>query len=1326
MATILLGAIGTAAGGALGGSALGISAAVIGRALGSTLGRVIDQKLLGGGSEVVETGRMDRLRVLGASEGGAIPSVFGRMRVAGNVIWTSNFRETTSTTQQGGKGAPKGPKIKSYSYSVHLAVALGEGGISRVGRIWADGQIISKSDINLRVYRGTDNQLPDPIISAIEGADNTPAYRGTAYVVFEDLDLGQFGNRVPQLSFEVVRPANPNERPGPASMSDLVQGVALIPGTGEYALATSPIYRDAGAGLEASNINSAEGIPDIQASLQMLDEELPNCNAVSLIVSWFGDDLRVGHCRVQPKVEHAQNFKTSFGSEERSAGVDKGWANDEDETYPWVVSGISRPEAQVISQIDGRPIYGGTPSDGSIIEVLQALEDQGKAVNFYPFLLMEVLPKNNLPNPWDVNASGQDAFPWRGRITTEKAPGVEGSTDRTATARAEVASFFGTAAASDFHINGKTVEYSGPNESSYRRFILHYAALCKAAGNVASFCIGSEMRSLTQIRDETGAFPAVSALVNLAADVRSILGGGVMIGYAADWSEYFGYRPDDGSGDLFFHLDPLWADPNIDFVGIDNYMPISDWRDGDEHLDADAGSIYDLDYLRANIEGGEGFDWYYASDQDRVDQLRTPITDDGYGEPWVYRYKDIRSWWSQPHHNRIAGVRQPLPTDWVPQSKPVWFTELGCAAINKATNQPNKFLDPKSSESAPPYFSDGRRDDYIQMQYLRAYFDHFGEPSNNPVSSVYGGEMVDLSRAYVWAWDGRPWPDFPNNTALWNDGPNHAHGHWLNGRTGVQSLADVVGTICELSGIFQYDTTDLHGVVRGYSVSDVQTARSTLQPLMVTFGFDAIETNGVMVFRSREIARDVEIDGGSFVVVDEEDAVIEHIRAPEAELVGQVRLGYVEAEGEFVPRIADARFPGDNTPVSSQNDLPLALISSEARSVTERWLSEARIARDTVRFSLPPSCCEFAVGDMLRISDASDDKLLWRIDRIETGSARAIEAVRVEKQVYHPSQSVEELSEVRPYSTPLPLDVQFLDLPLLTGNEKPVAPYVAVSASPWSSGAAVYGSSEDSDYGLNTVVENAAIMGVTLNSLGQGIVGVWDRGPKLTVKLSSGALSSATKTRVLNGANVCAIGDGSIGNWEIFQFATAELVAPYTYDLSTRLRGQAGTEAIISNVWPGGSRFVLLDQAPSQIEFDAASRQLDRHYRIGPITKSYTDPVFRHFIENVQGVGLRPYAPAHLKLCRVGDDFKVSWIRRTRIDGDSWAGLNVPLGEDFEQYILRVTSSGTVIREVILSDPNWTYSSEMRATDGPTDTVEVAQISQSFGAGLFTRKSLDV
>ena len=255
MATILLSAVGAAAGASIGGGVLGLSSVVIGKAIGATIGQTIDNRILGAGSDPIETGRVDRLRMSGASEGTPIPMIYGRARLGGQVIWSTRFKENATTTGGSGKGLvkPPEPEVTTYSYSISLAVALCEGEITRVGRIWADGNKVEKSDLNIRVYKGTEDQLPDPKIEAVKGAGKAPAYRGIAYVVIEDLDVTQYGNRVPQFSFEVFRPEQPDQD---KEVARGTQAVALIPGTGEYAMATSKVHYDGGPGVSGgSNLN---------------------------------------------------------------------------------------------------------------------------------------------------------------------------------------------------------------------------------------------------------------------------------------------------------------------------------------------------------------------------------------------------------------------------------------------------------------------------------------------------------------------------------------------------------------------------------------------------------------------------------------------------------------------------------------------------------------------------------------------------------------------------------------------------------------------------------------------------------------------------------------------------------------------------------------------------------------------------------------------------------------------------------------------------------------------------------------------------------------
>ncbi len=426
-------------------------------------------------------------------------------------------------------------------------------------------------------------------------------------------------------------------------------------------------------------------------------------------------------------------------------------------------------------------------------------------------------------------------------------------------------------------------------------------------------------------------------------------------------------------------------------------MPLADWRDGEDHADVGWGSIYNLDYLKANVAGGEGYDWYYDSPEGEAAQRRKPIEDGAYGEPWVFRYKDIKSWWSNLHFNRANGVRAAVPTGWVPGSKPIWFTEYGCAAIDKGANQPNKFLDPKSSESLLPKYSNGRRDDLMQMQYIRAMSEYWESGTANPLSSLYGGRMVNLMHAHLWAWDARPFPYFPSNREIWSDGDNYARGHWLNGRATNQTLAAVVAEICERSGVTDIDVSGLYGVVRGFWQDSIGSARGALQPLMLVYGFDAIERDGVLVFRMRDGRSTGALDQTEFADVSDIDGALETGRSAEAETAGRVRLGFTEAEGDYESRQVEAIFPDEESLGVSQSDVPLVLTVAEGRGIVERWLAESRVARDRARFALPPSKLEFGAGDVVTIDDAR-----YRIDRVEQTNAQLIEAVRIETGIYRP------------------------------------------------------------------------------------------------------------------------------------------------------------------------------------------------------------------------------------------------------------------------------------------------------------------------------------
>ncbi|MBE7218573.1 MAG: glycoside hydrolase/phage tail family protein, partial [Caulobacteraceae bacterium] len=1135
MATVML----SAAGGALGGAP--------GAFLGRFAGAAVDALALGALTPARQVGaRLSGLQLSSTAEGAPMPAAFGRARVAGQVIWAARFKEArVEQATGGGKG---GPKAYSYSYSLSFAVAVAEGPIQGLGRVWADGAIMDMTGVVMRTYLGGPDQAPDPLIEAVEGS--APAYRGVAYVVFEDLALDAYGSRPPQLSFEVFR-----RPPGSGALEDRLKSVCLIPGAGEFVLAGETVLRRDGlATTTPENMNNSVGRPDLLVALDQLQAQLPNVEEVSLVVAWFGDDLRAGRCRVRPGVDQPAKSTTP---------------------QTWGVAGYDRAGAHQISRHDGGAAYGGTPSDVSVLQAIAELKARGLKVVLYPFLLMDVPPGNGLPDPY--GGAEQAAYPWRGRITTATAPGRPGASDKTAAAAQEVAAFF----------------------AEYQALALHCADLAVQAGGVDGFLIGSELRGLTTLRSDASTYPAVQALRDLAARCRVRLGPTCRIGYGADWSEWSTHAPNDGSGDLHFHLDPLWADPNLDFIGVDFYPPLADWAAGAGGVDAAAGfgGPHDAAYLAANVAGGEDFDWFYASAADRAAQRRTPITD-FYGEPWVYRAKDLVSWWSNLHHDRPGGVRAAQPTGWTPGLKPIRLTEFGCPAVDRGANSPNLFVDPKSAESALPAASTGLRDDTGQRRALEAVLAHFDQPPANPVSPVYGGPM--LEGASAWCWDARPYPDFPARAAVWADASDWTLGHWLTGRMGGLQLADLAQALAARAGLGEdlFDASAASGSVTGYVVDAPVSVAEALQPLAAAYPFDAAEGPAGVRLLDRDAGPCAVLALEALAPADDRAGGRTDARTlqPTPDLV---RVRYVDADADYQTGslAVRAQAPGGGGPAV----LDLELVGDEAlaQAAGARLLARTLAERDAVTLNVAPlEAVRFTPGDVLRLGD---DPARWRVLRADADEAPRLTLARAEP----PAAPVPAGPPARAAPAAVvaaPVALQVLDLPPLPGFEEDARPVLAACASPWRPQDVWAGGAEDS-LTRRAGLAQPAVMGVTLSDLPAGPRFRHDRATRLRVRVEGGPLASASEAAVLGGANALAV-RGAGGDWEVLQFATAELEASSglggTYLLSGLLRAQCGSDPAMADLTPAGADVVLLADGLGRATVSLAERTLPRLWRSGP------------------------------------------------------------------------------------------------------------------------------
>lgn len=286
MATLVLSAVGQVVGGPFGS------------AVGAIIGGQIDQALFGRGRR--DGPRLQELRVTTSSYGTPIARHYGRVRAPGTVIWATDLIE--SQAKSGGKGKPA---VNTFSYAVSFAVALSSRPIVGIGRIWADGNLLrgAAGDLKvggeLRIYLGHGDQAPDPLLASDCGPQ-CPAFRGLAYCVFEGLQLAEFGNRIPTLTFEII-----------ADEGD-VNFAGIIPALETSLTIDRPLDALAGFSDEGSTL---------AASLQVIDQLYPiSCDASGKTLAFRSNDVVPENPRSlpEPAVDPSGNsFGTTAGQSRR-------------------------------------------------------------------------------------------------------------------------------------------------------------------------------------------------------------------------------------------------------------------------------------------------------------------------------------------------------------------------------------------------------------------------------------------------------------------------------------------------------------------------------------------------------------------------------------------------------------------------------------------------------------------------------------------------------------------------------------------------------------------------------------------------------------------------------------------------------------------------------------------------------------------------------------------------------------------------------------------------------------------------------------------------
>jgi hypothetical protein len=387
--------------------------------------------------------------------------------------------------------------------------------------------------------------------------------------------------------------------------------------------------------------------------------------------------------------------------------------------------------------------------------------------------------------------------------------------------------------------------------------------------------------------------------------------------------------------------------------------------------------------------------------------------------------------------------------------------------VDKGANQPSVFPDPKSSENHLPYFSGGSRDDLIQRRYLQAFLGKvdpsFGaSDSDNPVSTVYGGRMIDVSAIHLSTWDARPYPAFPAAIEVWSDGPNWQTGHWLTGRLGTAPMDALVQALLADCGVTDADTSALRESCDGYVIDRPMAPRSMIEPLAGAYAFDATAADGTLRFVSRGGAPVAEFAEDDLVLPDN-GSVAQLTRAQETELPRDASFGFTDGTIDYRrAAVASRRLAGgSNRSVHSD----LAVVSDDAAIArrAEVWLQDLWAGRESAAFSLGPQSLSLTPGDVIAVT-INARRRLFEIDATVDAEARQVTARSIDPEVFSvPLLTPRQTRPAIPAAVG-PVQVEVLDLPTIDSSQPPILTRLAVFASPWPTSVTVWTSPDGASF----------------------------------------------------------------------------------------------------------------------------------------------------------------------------------------------------------------------------------------------------------------------
>lgn len=326
----------------------------------------------------LEYGMIDDFFLPTAAYGQPIALIYGKAKTNATLVWSDNIKEVVNqqfSEKTDRYGLLKDSyEINKYNYFLSCAFVICEGEIHDIAQVWANNKVIDINKYRYRLYKGSQNQAKDPTMSKILGEEKTTAYRGLAYIVFEDLPLADFHNQIPVFSFEVLKKVNNHAL---QTIEKDINSIMFLQDGGEFCYDTKIILKHKLLNnliFDSEIINSfnRENTADALYSLNQLQRKFTNIKWISVEVNWFVNSLDIQLAEIKPAVEYRS-------SDYRSSEA-------------WGVSHYNRDNAYLVAQDEFSNIkFGGSVNDQSLIRFLTELKSRGMKIMIKPKIIFNNL-----------------------------------------------------------------------------------------------------------------------------------------------------------------------------------------------------------------------------------------------------------------------------------------------------------------------------------------------------------------------------------------------------------------------------------------------------------------------------------------------------------------------------------------------------------------------------------------------------------------------------------------------------------------------------------------------------------------------------------------------------------------------------------------------------------------------------------------------------------------------------------------------------------------------------------------------------------------------